>query len=77
MGVAQGTSLLIDLAFRLSNRSDIGFLFVGRGSEVPKLRERALDLALDNILFHDEIDPDQISDLYGNLQDKNILNLNF
>lgn len=64
MGVAQGASLLIDLAFRLSNRSDIGFLFVGRGSEVPKLRERALDLALDNILFHDEIDPDQISDLY-------------
>jgi hypothetical protein len=65
MGVAQGAHLLIDLAFRVKYRSDIGFLFVGRGRDVPRLRERARDLALDNILFHDEINSDEIPDLYN------------
>jgi glycosyltransferase involved in cell wall biosynthesis len=33
MGVAQGMDILIDLAEKLKDRRDIGFLFVGRGSE--------------------------------------------
>ncbi len=65
MGVAQGMDILIDLADRLRPRDDIGFLFVGRGTETQRLRERAQRLGLDNVVFHDEIDPNEIPDLYA------------
>jgi glycosyltransferase involved in cell wall biosynthesis len=64
MGVAQGMGVLLDLAERLRNRTDIGFLFVGRGSEVQRLRADADNRGLDNVAFFDEIDPTEISGLY-------------
>jgi len=64
MGVAQGMDILIDLAERLLNRSDVGFLFVGRGREAGRLKSVAEARDLVNILFFDEIDPDEIPDLY-------------
>jgi glycosyltransferase involved in cell wall biosynthesis len=65
MGVAQGISVLLDLAERLSSRTDIGFLFVGRGSDAQRLRSDADQRGLDNVAFHDEIDPTEISGLYA------------
>jgi len=65
MGIAQGMDILIDLAARMQSRRDIGFLFVGRGSDAKRLKARAKALGLDNVLFHDEIDPDEIPDLYA------------
>lgn len=65
MGVAQGMGILLDLAERLRERRDIGFLFVGRGSESYRLREDAKRRGLDNIDFHDEIDPKEIPGLYA------------
>jgi glycosyltransferase involved in cell wall biosynthesis len=65
MGVAQGVSVLIDLAERLLNRVDIGFLFVGRGSDAQGLREDAKARGLDNVAFFDEIDPTEIPGLYA------------
>ncbi len=65
MGVAQGVSILIDLAERLHGRKDIGFLFVGRGSEAERLRRDAEGRGLDNVVFHDEIDPAEIPGLYA------------
>lgn len=65
MGVAQGMGLLLDLAERLSIRTDIGFLFVGRGSDVSRLRTDADQRGLDNVAFHDEIDPAEIPGLYA------------
>ena len=64
MGVAQGMDVLIDLAERLQHRRDIGFLFVGRGSDAIRLREDAKTRGLDNVVFHDEIDPTEIPGLY-------------
>lgn len=64
MGVAQGVSILIKLAERLRTRKDLGFLFVGRGSDVENLKILAKYKKLDNVLFYDEIHPDQIPDLY-------------
>jgi len=64
MGIAQGMDILIELADQLQSRQDIGFLFVGRGSEVQKLRKETQKRKLENILFFDEIDPDEISSLY-------------
>jgi glycosyltransferase involved in cell wall biosynthesis len=65
MGVAQGMDVLIDLAERLRDRRDIGFLFVGRGSDAPRLREAARARGLDNVVFHDEIDSSEIPGLYA------------
>jgi glycosyltransferase involved in cell wall biosynthesis len=65
MGVAQGMGVLLDLAERLRNRTDIGFLFVGRGSDAQRLRADTAKRALDNVAFFDEIDPSEIPGLYA------------
>lgn len=65
MGVAQGMDILIDLAEQLKFRNDVGFLFVGRGSDAARLRELAAARHLDNVVFFDEIDPDEIPSLYA------------
>jgi len=65
MGVAQGMDILLDLAGKLSTRPDVGFLFVGRGSEAQRLRNTAQLRGLTNVLFFDEIHPDEIPDLYA------------
>jgi glycosyltransferase involved in cell wall biosynthesis len=64
MGVAQGMDILIDLAAQLRDRTDVGFLFVGRGSDAVRLKITAKCRKLDNIFFCDEIHPDEIPDLY-------------
>ncbi|MGB7409583.1 MAG: glycosyltransferase family 4 protein [Sphingopyxis granuli] len=64
MGVAQQMDKLLGLAAAMRDRSDIGFLFVGRGSEAQRLRDLAARDALDNVLFFDEISPDDIPGLY-------------
>lgn len=65
MGVAQGLDIILELARLLRARTDIGFVMVGRGSEAARLRAAATALGLDNMLFFDEIDPDEIPDLYA------------
>lgn len=65
MGVAQGMSLLIDVAERMRERTDVGFLFVGRGNDAARLRQAAAERGLGNVLFFDEIDPDEIPGLYA------------
>lgn len=65
MGVAQGMGILIDLAERLHDRNDIGFLFVGRGSEYQSLRDDSAARGLENIVFHNEVDPSEIPGLYA------------
>jgi glycosyltransferase involved in cell wall biosynthesis len=65
MGIAQGMDVIMQLVEKLSYRSDIGFLFVGRGSEVTLLKEFTKAKNLKNIEFFDEIDPDEIPDLYS------------
>lgn len=64
MGVAQGMDVLLDLAEHMREREDVGFLFVGRGSDAQRLRDDARVRGLDNVLFHEEIDPDEIAGLY-------------
>jgi len=68
MGVAQGMGILLDLAEKLIHRSDVGFLFVGRGSDVKKLAADAQARGLQNVLFQDEIHPDEIPGLYAQCQ---------
>lgn len=65
MGVAQGINLLVELAQGLRHRHDVGFVFVGRGSEAQRLRADCIALGLDNVAFFDEIDPSEIPGLYA------------
>ncbi|MDP3187517.1 glycosyltransferase family 4 protein [Limnobacter sp.] len=65
MGVAQGMDIILDLAEKMQPKNDVGFIFVGRGSEAERLQQRAKILGLNNTLFFDEIHPDEIPDLYA------------
>ena len=65
MGVAQGMDILLDLAEKLRLRTDVGFLFVGRGSDAARLKAVAESRQLDNVVFFCEIDPDEIPALYA------------
>jgi glycosyltransferase involved in cell wall biosynthesis len=60
MGVAQGMDMVIGLAEKMRERREIGFLFVGRGSDVPRLKALVEEKRLDNVLFHDEIEPKEV-----------------
>jgi glycosyltransferase involved in cell wall biosynthesis len=63
MGVAQGIEIFVELIQSLRDREDIGFIFVGRGSEFPKLEAERVSRNLNNVLFFDEIDPSEIPGL--------------
>ena len=63
MGIAQGMDVLVDLAECLSCGHDIGFLFVGRGTEVERLQESVVTRRLDNVIFFDEIDSREMPSL--------------
>ncbi len=65
IGVARGMDILINFVDKISYRSDIGFLFVGRGSEMNRLANLAKKRELNNILFYNEIDPSEIPGLYA------------
>jgi glycosyltransferase involved in cell wall biosynthesis len=63
MGVAQGMDIFVELIENLRCREDIGFLFVGRGSEFAKLVAEKASRELSNALFFDEIDSLEIPGL--------------
>jgi len=63
MGVAQEVGALLQLATRLRGDSSVGFLFIGRGSEATRLAAEAVELGLTNVVFSDEIHPDEIPGL--------------
>jgi glycosyltransferase involved in cell wall biosynthesis len=68
MGIAQGLEIFIELIQSLSHRDDIGFVFVGRGSEFSKLEAERASRSLNNVLFFDEIDPSEIPGLLEQCQ---------
>lgn len=65
MGVAQNFDLIMNLAKLYKDNKEIGFLFVGRGSEVERLKRIAIATELNNIAFFDEIDTSEIPALYS------------
>jgi glycosyltransferase involved in cell wall biosynthesis len=68
MGIAQGMDIFIELIQSLRHRHDIGFLFVGRGSEFAKLEAEKASRDLDNVLFFGEIDSSEIPGLLAQCQ---------
>jgi glycosyltransferase involved in cell wall biosynthesis len=63
MGVAQGMDVFLDLVARMRDRQDVGFLFVGRGSDAARFAATAERAGLENVLFYDEIEPNEIPGL--------------
>ncbi len=49
--------------FCKQSRRDVGLLFVDRGSDAQRLCEDAKTRGLDNVVFHDEIEPSEIPSL--------------
>ena len=68
IGIAQGMDILFRLAERYRDDRQVGFLFVGRGTAVARLRKLAAELSLDNVLFCDEIPPEEINGLLQQCQ---------
>ncbi len=65
MGIAQGMGDLLLLAEAMLTRSDVGFLFIGRGSDMEFLRQDVKNRGLVNTVFCDEIDADEIPGLFA------------
>ena len=65
MGVAQGIDRLLMLAAAMRQRPDVGFVFVGRGTEFSRIQIAIKSQGLTNALLFDEIDPDEIPALYA------------
>jgi glycosyltransferase involved in cell wall biosynthesis len=63
IGIAQGMDILIDLANEFKNDDTAGFVFVGRGSALEQIKQQAASYELENILFYDEINPNEIPSL--------------
>ena len=63
IGVAQGLELLLQILEKFKESPDIGFLFVGRGSEMKILSEFIGIQKIKNALIVDEIDPFEIPSL--------------
>jgi glycosyltransferase involved in cell wall biosynthesis len=65
MGVAQGLPLIVDVIEELNSaRSDIGFLFIGRGSEVSWLHQAITDRKLSNIHLVEERAPGEVASIF-------------
>lgn len=66
MGKAQGIEPFVEVISKLDQiRDDIGFVFVGRGSEVKSLTKEITNRNLSNVLIFDEIKHNEISSLYA------------
>lgn len=64
IGVAQHMDLFVDLAAAMQDRTDVGFVFVGRGNKFDRIAQDALARRLDNVLCFDEISSGEIPALY-------------
>lgn len=64
MGAAQNIYPLLEVASEMKEIEDVGFLFVGRGSQIQELKKYAQKNELVNTLFFDEIPHEEIPSLY-------------
>lgn len=64
-GVANGLEAILDAALVLKNkgRNDITFLLIGDGKLKPALKERAEEQGLNNVIFMDPVNKDEIASL--------------
>jgi glycosyltransferase involved in cell wall biosynthesis len=64
IGVAQGVEYFLRIARVITENPEFGLVFIGRGAEMANLKESIAQEKIENVLFFDEIDPEEISSLY-------------
>lgn len=64
-GLANGLDTVVDAALELSNRATKGIkiVLVGNGMQKEKLQQRAKDLKLENLVFHEPVDKAKLAGL--------------
>ena len=65
MGISQGMQTLIGLSQSMKKNNNLVFLFIGRGTEYLKSKNKCNEIGLKNVVFEDEISSSQIFDLYS------------
>ena len=65
MGIAQNMDLLVQLAATFNENDNLGFLFIGRGSEFDRLKHHAQKHCADNTLFIDEMEAERLPHLFS------------
>ena len=68
MGVAQGVDIFLNLSKMLIDRTDIGFVFVGRGTGAKYISDYVKSENPQNVLFFQEIPPEEIPGLFEQCQ---------
>jgi glycosyltransferase involved in cell wall biosynthesis len=63
IGVMQGFDLVLSLGESLALNDKWVILLIGRGTEVARLKNEVDRLHIKNIIFHDEVEPEEIADL--------------
>lgn len=64
IGVAQGLTYFLNISRVITENSEFGIIYVGRGREMRALKKLIMQERLPRILFFDEIDPAEIEALY-------------
>ena len=64
IGVAQGVEYFIRIARVITEKPEFGLIFVGRGAEMVNLKESLARQNIQNVLFFEEIEYEEISNLY-------------
>ena len=64
MGEAQNVLRILPLAKAVEEREDIGFLMIGRGTQAQQLRDDAERNNITNMLFYEQIEPDEVPSLF-------------
>tara|TARA_Y100000589_G_C27133977_1_gene621751 strand:- start:221 stop:1411 length:1191 start_codon:yes stop_codon:yes gene_type:complete len=64
IGEAQGITKIVALCKKIKEKDNIGFLFIGRGSNFNQLKKQISTKNIRNTLILPEINPNQIPDLY-------------
>lgn len=64
MGKAQGIETLLKAVALLREKTDFGFLFIGRGSEFDAIKTWKEENNLDNFLLFDEVSVEELSDIF-------------
>lgn len=65
MGVAQDTMIFIQLAIRMADRNDVGFVFIGRGSQLKDLKLIVNNGQIKNVEFYDEVPNSELASIFS------------
>lgn len=64
-GAAQGADIILKVANQLKKYDDIQFVIFGGGAEFAAAKKKAIDYELSNVIIHDLLPNDRVSEVYS------------